>query len=240
VHVLVARAVYAGLPRGRRRRLHAQAAQVLAKQAGPAAMHLAAQVARQYALGAMPEQARHWAITAGDYAAGQLSPAEAARWYLQALDHGPALESAGAERADLLVRLGHVQQQADDPGALATLTEAAALARRSGATTIVARAALATDRGFLRAGPAAPPQVAIIGPYTGEIATNLGPVATYAGRLASLLGRHDLAEQHLSAAFGIADAFDWDYHRATILIARAAARRPPPVDPPAQPARPAR
>jgi predicted ATPase len=42
VHVLVARAVYAGLPRGRRRRLHAQAAQVLAKQAGPAAMHLAA------------------------------------------------------------------------------------------------------------------------------------------------------------------------------------------------------
>ena len=507
VHVLVARAVYAGLPRGRRRRLHAQAAQVLAKQAGSAAMHLAAQVARQYALGAMPEQARHWAITAGDYAAGQLSPAEAARWYLQALDHGPALESAGAERADLLVRLGHVQQQADDPGALATLTEAAALARRNGATAIVARAALATDRGFLRAGPAAPAQVAIIesalevadadaggdpgtrarllallaeglasgarrtelareaieladaspdpallaricssvlyalwgpdrdatrlradvawraitaaeaagdphlefavhaaaytvaiqladparaaaslrrlhaiagqvgapamlwtvgfydafvatmqarfadaeqlarssveagvamgaadaiavfagqaavlaaiaghrselppaiaraveagpveltsrlahvivgvsgdpegrwevardfldeavaagfrhvrpdlmwvtsmlgyatlaieledlgaaaellaiiGPYTGEIATNLGPVATYAGRLASLLGRHDLAEQHLSAAFGIADAFDWDYHRAAILIARAAARR---------------
>ena len=162
VHVLVARAVYAGLPRGRRRRLHAQAAQVLAKQAGPSAMHLAAQVARQYALGAMPEQARHWAITAGDYAAGQLSPAEAARWYLQALDHGPALESPGAERADLLVRLGHVQQQADDPGALATLTEAAALARRSGATAIVARAALATDRGFLRAGPVAPAQVAII------------------------------------------------------------------------------
>jgi hypothetical protein len=66
--------------------------------------------------------------------------------------------------------------------------------------------------------------LAIIGPYTGEIATNLGPVATYAGRLASL-GRHDLAEQHLTAAFGIADAFDWDYHRAAILIARAAARR---------------
>ena len=507
VHVLVARAVYAGLPRGRRRRLHAQAAQVLAKQAGPPAMYLAAQVARQYALGAMPEQARHWAITAGDYAAGQLSPAEAARWYLQALDHGPASESPGAERADLLVRLGHVQQQADDPGALATLTEAAALARRCGATAIVARAALATDRGFLRAGPVAPAQVAIIesalevadadagadpgtrarllallaeglasgarrtelareaieladaspdpallaricssvlyalwgpdrdatrlradvawraitaaeaagdphlefavhaaaytvaiqladparaagslrrlhaiadqvgaaamlwtvgfydafvatmqarfadaeelgrssveagvamgaanviavfagqaavlaaiaghrselppaiaqaveagpveltsrlahaivsvtghpegprkvardvldeavaagfrhvrpdlmwvtsmlgyatlaieledvgaaaellaiiGPYTGEIATNLGPVATYAGRLASLLGRHDLAEQHLTAAFEIADAFDWDYHRAAILIARAAARR---------------
>ena len=80
--------------------------------------------------------------------------------------------------------------------------------------------------------------LAIIGPYAGEIATNLGPVATYAGRLASLLGRHDLAEQHLTAAFGIADAFDWDYHRAAILIARAAARRR--SAPPAQPARPAR
>lgn len=67
--------------------------------------------------------------------------------------------------------------------------------------------------------------LAIIEPYAGEIATNLGPVAAYAGRLASLLGRHDIADQHLSAALGIADAFDWDYHRAAILIARAAARR---------------
>ena len=67
--------------------------------------------------------------------------------------------------------------------------------------------------------------LAIIEPYAGEIATNLGPVAAYAGRLASLLGRHDIADHHLSAALGIADAFDWDYHRAAILIAWAAARR---------------
>jgi hypothetical protein len=67
--------------------------------------------------------------------------------------------------------------------------------------------------------------LAIIEPHTGEVATNLGPVAAYAGRLASLLGRHDVADQYLSAALEIADAFDWDYHRAAILIARAAARR---------------
>jgi hypothetical protein len=67
--------------------------------------------------------------------------------------------------------------------------------------------------------------LAIIEPYTGEVATNLGPVAAYAGRLASLLGHHDVAEQQLNAAFEIADAFDWDYHRAAILMARAAARR---------------
>ena len=79
VHVLVARAVYAGLPRGRRRRLHAQAAEVLAKQPGALTIHLAAQIARHYDLGGMPAEARHWAMTAGDYAARQLSPAEAAR-----------------------------------------------------------------------------------------------------------------------------------------------------------------
>ena len=162
VHVLVARAVYGGLPRGRRRRLHAQAAEVLAKRAGAPTIHLAAQIARQYNLGGMVAEARCWAITAGDYATGQLSSAEAARWYRTALDHGAALDVPDHERAGLLVRLGHAQQQAGDPGALATLTEAAALARGCGATAIVAQAALATDRGFLRLGPAAPAQVALV------------------------------------------------------------------------------
>ena len=162
VHVLVARAVYGGLPRGRRRRLHAQAAEVLVKRAGAPTVHLAAQIARQYNLGGMLAEARRWAITAGDYAAGQLSPAEAARWYRTALDHGATLDVPDRERAGLLVRLGHAQQQAGDPGALATLTEAAALARGCGAPAIVAEAALATDRGFLRLGTAAPAQVALV------------------------------------------------------------------------------
>ena len=66
--------------------------------------------------------------------------------------------------------------------------------------------------------------LAIIDPYAGQVATNLGPAAAYAGRLASLLGRHDVADQYLNTAFEIVDAFDWDYHRAAILMARAAAR----------------
>jgi len=67
--------------------------------------------------------------------------------------------------------------------------------------------------------------LAIIEPHAGEIATNLGPVAAYAGRLASLLGHHDLAERHLSAALQIVETFDWDYHRASILIFLAGRRR---------------
>src|SRR5580658_7577466 len=162
VHVLVARAVYGGLPRGRRRRLHAQAAEVLAKRAGAPTIHLAAQIAQQYNLGGMLAEAHRWAITAGDYATGQLSPAEAARWYRTALGHGATLDVPDHERAGLLVRLGHAQQQAGDPGALATLTEAAVMARGCGATAIVAQAALATDRGFLRLGPVAAAQVALV------------------------------------------------------------------------------
>ena len=68
VHVLVARAVYAGLPRGRRRRLHVEAAEVLAKQPGALTIHLAAQIARHYNLGGMPAEARNWAKTAGESA----------------------------------------------------------------------------------------------------------------------------------------------------------------------------
>jgi hypothetical protein len=109
------------LPSASQRRLLARLAEVLAKRAGAPPIHLAAQIAQQYNLGGMLAEARRWAITAGDYTAGQLSPAEAARWYWTA-----------------------------------------ALARGCGATAIVAQAALATDRGFLRLGSAAPAQVALV------------------------------------------------------------------------------
>ena len=67
--------------------------------------------------------------------------------------------------------------------------------------------------------------LAIIEPYAGEIATTLGQVAAYAGRLASLLGHHELAERHLGSALEIVEAFDWDYHRASVLIFLAGCRR---------------
>lgn len=67
--------------------------------------------------------------------------------------------------------------------------------------------------------------LAIIEPHAGEIAANLGPVAIYAGRLASLLSRHDLAERHLSSALEIVEAFGWDYYQASVLIVLAGCRR---------------
>ena len=55
-------------------------------------------------------------------------------------------------------------------------------------------------------------------------ATSQGPVGAYAGKLASLLGRHDEAESYLKAALSTAMAFGWTYHRATTLFALALAQ----------------
>ena len=51
--------------------------------------------------------------------------------------------------------------------------------------------------------------------------TSQGPIAAYAGKLASLLGDTAQAEQFLREALATADAFGWEYHRATTLLALA-------------------
>lgn len=65
----------------------------------------------------------------------------------------------------------------------------------------------------------------VIEPHAGDVAfngiTSQGPIAAYVGKLASLLGRHDLAEEQLRSALATAEAFGWTYHRATTLFALA-------------------
>lgn len=69
----------------------------------------------------------------------------------------------------------------------------------------------------------------VIEPYAAEISfngvTSQGPVAAYAGKLCSLLDRHDEAENYLRLALATATAFGWVYHRATTLFALAQARQ---------------
>jgi hypothetical protein len=68
----------------------------------------------------------------------------------------------------------------------------------------------------------------VIEPFAGEVAfsglTSQGPVGAYVGKLNSLLGHHDEAEDHLRAALVTATAFGWTYHRATTLLALSQAR----------------
>jgi tetratricopeptide (TPR) repeat protein len=68
----------------------------------------------------------------------------------------------------------------------------------------------------------------VIEPFATEVAfsglTSQGPVGAYVGKLSSLLGRHQQAEDHLRAALATATAFGWTYHRATTLLALSQAR----------------
>ena len=68
----------------------------------------------------------------------------------------------------------------------------------------------------------------IIEPFAAEVAfngaTSQGPIAAYLGKLASLLGRHDVADGYLRAALDTTVAFGWEYHRATTLVALAQSR----------------
>jgi hypothetical protein len=69
----------------------------------------------------------------------------------------------------------------------------------------------------------------VVEPFGALVAFNgmssQGPISAYVGKLASLVGAHDLAEESLHDALTTATAFGWHYHRATTLVALAQARR---------------
>ena len=92
-------------------------------------------------------------------------------------------------------------------------------------TSVIGYAVLAIELGDAEAAAHLLP---IIEPFAAEVAfngaTSQGPVAAYAGKLASLLGEHEVAEEYLLAALDTATAFGWKYHRATTLFALAQAR----------------
>ena len=89
-------------------------------------------------------------------------------------------------------------------------------------TSVIGYAVLAIELGDAEAAAQLLP---LIEPFATEVAfngvTSQGPVAAYAGKLASLLGQHEVAEQYLLAALDIATAFGWKYHTATTLFALA-------------------
>jgi tetratricopeptide (TPR) repeat protein len=92
-------------------------------------------------------------------------------------------------------------------------------------TSVIGYAVLAIELGDAEAATHLLP---LIEPFAAEVAfngaTSQGPVAAYVGKLASLLGQHEIAEQYLRSALDIATAFGWKYHRATTLFALAETR----------------
>ncbi|MFN7149540.1 MAG: ATP-binding protein, partial [Microthrixaceae bacterium] len=89
-------------------------------------------------------------------------------------------------------------------------------------TTLLGYSILALDLGDTAAAAALLPAIE---PFVDEVSyngvTSQGPVAAYAGKLLTLLGRHDEADDHLRRALALTEAFGWEYHRASTLIALA-------------------
>ena len=115
----------------------------------------------------MGELARHWfsatqptdltkaidySRQAGDAALSALAPADALRYYAQALDLYPqATDPDPVLGLDLTIGLGTAQRQTGDPAFRGTLLGAARRAADLGDTERLVAAALANDRGWISA-----------------------------------------------------------------------------------------
>jgi tetratricopeptide (TPR) repeat protein len=89
-------------------------------------------------------------------------------------------------------------------------------------TTVIGYAVLAIELEHVDAATALLP---VIEPYANQVAftggTSQGHVGAYVGKLASLLGDHDVADAHLHRSLEINLEFGWKYHEATTLVALA-------------------
>lgn len=186
VHALVANALYTDIGASRRAHLHGLAARALQRDVDERPAGVVVQLARHCALAGLPAEARQWSARAGDDALAHLATDEAARHYRVAFDIAVELDRPEAERSDLLVRLGDAQHRAGDPLAFEALKEGARLARHSGASDVVVRAALAADRGFMLLDNRAPEYLAMV--ETALAVTDPADIATFA-RLRALLAQ---------------------------------------------------
>jgi tetratricopeptide (TPR) repeat protein len=89
-----------------------------------------------------------YAGLAGARALASLAPAEAVRWYTQALDLLGDAAAPDRDRAELLVGLGDAQRQVGIAAYRETLIEAAAVAEHAHDPDLLARAALTNNRGW--------------------------------------------------------------------------------------------
>ena len=147
-HDLVREALYQGLAPSQRERLHARIAVALEEQhASDPGPHLTELAFHAYeAAGSDPVMAGKavdYAIRAGERSSRALAYEEAARQFRMALQLLDAKDEAKDElRTEVLLKLGDVRARAGDLGARETFLQAAEIARRTGAATQLARAAL--------------------------------------------------------------------------------------------------
>jgi DNA-binding SARP family transcriptional activator len=147
-HAVIQATLSESLGPARRRLLHRQRAERLAarEELDPRGL---ADLAHHWIECGERERGREAAVRAGDAALGMLAADDAARWYARALELLEAEEGADPRaRAELLVRLGDAERQAGSEEFREHLLEAGRLARELGDAELLARAALANNRGM--------------------------------------------------------------------------------------------
>jgi len=151
-HALIQHTLYEELGHNRRARAHRQVAEALEDLCGDRPALRVGELARHWFSATQPidlDKAIGYSRQAGDAALAALAPADAHRYYQQALDLAAQADQADAlVGVDLRIGLGTAQRQTGDAAFRETLLDAARRARDLNATDRLVAAALANDRGW--------------------------------------------------------------------------------------------
>jgi tetratricopeptide (TPR) repeat protein len=151
-HALIQHSLYEDLGSSRRALAHRQIAQALEDLCGERPGNRIGELARHWVLASQPvdvSKAIIYCRQAGDEALGALAPADAMRWFTQALDlYRQASNPDPVLLIDLTIGLGNAQRQTGDPAYRDTLIEAGRRAVDVDDTDRLVAAVLANDRGI--------------------------------------------------------------------------------------------
>jgi class 3 adenylate cyclase/tetratricopeptide (TPR) repeat protein len=154
-HAVIQHTLYEDMGPNRRARAHRQVAEALEDLYGDRREARVGELARHWLSATQPidfTKAIGYSRQAGDAALAALAPADALRYYAQALDLCP--QATGLNPVvgiDLAIGLGVAQRQTGDPAFRNTLIGAAHQAANVGDTPRLVAAALANNRGFVSA-----------------------------------------------------------------------------------------
>jgi class 3 adenylate cyclase/tetratricopeptide (TPR) repeat protein len=166
-HALIQHTLYEDMGPNRRARAHRQVAESLEELCGDRPGIRVGELARHWMNATQPtdlSKAIDYSRQAGDAALRALAPADALRYYAQAVDlFSQTSEPDPIVGIDLAVGLGTAQRQCGDPAFRATLLDAARRAADLDDTSRLVSAALANDRGFFSmAGTTDPNKIEIL------------------------------------------------------------------------------
>jgi class 3 adenylate cyclase len=154
-HALIQHTLYEAIGHNRRARAHRQVAEALEVLCGGRPGRRVGELARHWAAATQPidlAKTIDYSRQAGDAALAALAPADALRYYVQALDLYPQVAAPDPVLGiDLAIGLGTAQRQTGDPAFRDTLLGAARSALGVGDTDRLVAAALANNRGFFSA-----------------------------------------------------------------------------------------